>query len=100
MIETSIPRPQTRSRAVVAPPLLFASVERFDWRGDGEFTGVRTNCGLKTPVQIHNPQSDMKPFILIIEDDPDIAESIRYNLERDGSFVAEVALKRDRRGEN
>src|SRR5262249_23894610 len=34
----------------------------------------------------------MKPFILIIEDDPDIAESIRYNLERDGSFVAQVAL--------
>ena len=34
----------------------------------------------------------MKPFILIIEDDPDIAESIRYNLERDSSFVAQVAL--------
>ena len=34
----------------------------------------------------------MKPFILIIEDDPDIAESIRHNLERDGSFVAQVAL--------
>jgi DNA-binding response OmpR family regulator len=34
----------------------------------------------------------MKPFILIIEDDPDIAESIRYNLEHDGSFVAQVAL--------
>ncbi|HEY8459035.1 MAG TPA: response regulator transcription factor [Blastocatellia bacterium] len=34
----------------------------------------------------------MKPFILIIEDDPDIAESIRYNLERDGSFTAQVAL--------
>ncbi|MBO0858511.1 MAG: response regulator transcription factor [Chloracidobacterium sp.] len=34
----------------------------------------------------------MKPFILIIEDDPDIAESIRYNLERDGAFVAQVAL--------
>jgi two-component system, OmpR family, alkaline phosphatase synthesis response regulator PhoP len=46
---------------------------------------------LKTLVQIHNPQSDMKPFILIVEDDPDIAESIRYNLERDGSFVAQVA---------
>jgi two-component system, OmpR family, alkaline phosphatase synthesis response regulator PhoP len=41
---------------------------------------------------ICNPQSNMKPFILIIEDDPDIAESIRYNLERDGSFVAQVAL--------
>jgi DNA-binding response OmpR family regulator len=34
----------------------------------------------------------MKPFILIIEDDPDIAESIRYNLEREGSFAAEIAL--------
>lgn len=34
----------------------------------------------------------MKPFILIIEDDPDIAESIRYNLEREGAFDAQVAL--------
>jgi DNA-binding response OmpR family regulator len=34
----------------------------------------------------------MKPYILIIEDDPDIAESIRYNLEREGSFAAQVAL--------
>ena len=34
----------------------------------------------------------MKPYILIIEDDPDIAESIRYNLEREGSFTAQVAL--------
>ncbi|NBO66873.1 MAG: DNA-binding response regulator [Acidobacteria bacterium] len=34
----------------------------------------------------------MKPNILIIEDDPDIAESIRYNLEREGSFIARVAL--------
>lgn len=34
----------------------------------------------------------MKPYILIIEDDPDIAESIRYNLEREGSFTAVVAL--------
>lgn len=34
----------------------------------------------------------MKPHILIIEDDPDIAESIRYNLERDGDFIARVAL--------
>jgi DNA-binding response OmpR family regulator len=34
----------------------------------------------------------MKPFILIIEDDPDIAESIRYNLEREGAFAAEIAL--------
>ena len=34
----------------------------------------------------------MKPFILIIEDDPDIAESIRYNLEREGAFQAQVAL--------
>jgi DNA-binding response OmpR family regulator len=34
----------------------------------------------------------MKPFILIIEDDPDIAESIRYNLEREGAFSAQVAL--------
>lgn len=34
----------------------------------------------------------MKPFILIIEDDPDIAESIRYNLEREGAFAAQVAL--------
>lgn len=34
----------------------------------------------------------MKPYILIIEDDPDIAESIRYNLEREGTFTARVAL--------
>lgn len=34
----------------------------------------------------------MKPVILIIEDDPDIAESIRYNLEREGAFSAQVAL--------
>jgi DNA-binding response OmpR family regulator len=34
----------------------------------------------------------MKPLILIIEDDPDIAESIRYNLEREGAFQAQVAL--------
>ncbi len=34
----------------------------------------------------------MKPFILIIEDDSDIAESIRYNLEREGAFSAQVAL--------
>ncbi len=34
----------------------------------------------------------MKPFILIVEDDPDIAESIRYNLEREGAFQAQVAL--------
>lgn len=34
----------------------------------------------------------MKPYILIIEDDPDIAESIRYNLEREGTFTATVAL--------
>ena len=34
----------------------------------------------------------MKPFILIIEDDPDIAESIRYNLEREGAFQTQVAL--------
>jgi DNA-binding response OmpR family regulator len=33
----------------------------------------------------------MKPHILIIEDDPDIAESIRYNLEREGAFTAQVA---------
>ena len=34
----------------------------------------------------------MKPYILIIEDDPDIAESIRYNLEREGAFSAQIAL--------
>lgn len=34
----------------------------------------------------------MKPHILIIEDDPDIAESIRYNLERDGAFTTQIAL--------
>ena len=33
----------------------------------------------------------MKPYILIIEDDPDIAESIRYNLEREGAYSAHVA---------
>src|SRR5215468_6320842 len=46
-----------------------------------------------SPFPTPEPQPPfMKPFILIIEDDPDIAESIRYNLERDGSFVAQVAL--------
>lgn len=34
----------------------------------------------------------MKPYILIIEDDPDIAESIRYNLERERTFQVQVAL--------
>ncbi len=34
----------------------------------------------------------MRPRILIIEDDPDIAESIRYNLDRTGDFTAHVAL--------
>ncbi|MBX3278071.1 MAG: response regulator transcription factor [Acidobacteria bacterium] len=34
----------------------------------------------------------MKPYILIIEDDPDIAESIRYNLERDAAFTAQATL--------
>lgn len=34
----------------------------------------------------------MKPYILIVEDDPDIAESIRYNLEREGMFTPRVAL--------
>ena len=34
----------------------------------------------------------MKPHILIIEDDPDIAESIRYNIERVGNCTAEIAL--------
>ena len=34
----------------------------------------------------------MKPHILIIEDDADIAESIRYNLERDRAYTAQIAL--------
>lgn len=34
----------------------------------------------------------MKPHILIIEDDPDIAESLRYNVEREGQYTAQVAL--------
>jgi two-component system, OmpR family, alkaline phosphatase synthesis response regulator PhoP len=34
----------------------------------------------------------MKPYILIIEDDPDIAESIRYNIEREGAYTAQIAL--------
>lgn len=34
----------------------------------------------------------MKPHILVIEDDPDIAESIHYNLEREGAFTAQIAL--------
>ncbi len=33
----------------------------------------------------------MKPHILIIEDDPDIAESIRYSLEREGAYTASIA---------
>jgi DNA-binding response OmpR family regulator len=38
---------------------------------------------------IRNPQFLMKP-VLIIEDDPDIAEGVRFNLEREG-LVARVA---------
>lgn len=38
------------------------------------------------------PSMFMKPHILIIEDDPDIAESIRYNVEREGQYTAQVAL--------
>jgi DNA-binding response OmpR family regulator len=34
----------------------------------------------------------MKPQILIIEDDQDIAESIRYNLERESAFTARLAF--------
>ena len=34
----------------------------------------------------------MKPHVLIIEDDPDIAESIRYNVEREGHYTAQVSL--------
>lgn len=34
----------------------------------------------------------MKPHILIIEDDPEIAESIRYNVEREGTHTAQVAI--------
>ena len=36
----------------------------------------------------------MKPHILIIEDDPDLAEGIRYNLDRTGAFteVAQLSL--------
>ncbi|MBK9707093.1 MAG: response regulator transcription factor [Acidobacteria bacterium] len=34
----------------------------------------------------------MKPYILIVEDDPDIAESIRYNLDRESAFSTQVAL--------
>ncbi len=33
----------------------------------------------------------MKPYILVIEDDPDIGESIRYNLEREGAYTARLA---------
>ncbi|MBO0857733.1 MAG: response regulator [Chloracidobacterium sp.] len=33
----------------------------------------------------------MKPFILIIEDDPVIADNIRYILEREGSFIPQIA---------
>lgn len=33
----------------------------------------------------------MKPSILIVEDDPDLAEGIRYNLERTGAFTVLVA---------
>ncbi len=33
----------------------------------------------------------MKPHILIVEDDPDLAEGIRYNLERTGDFTAQIA---------
>lgn len=59
--------------------------------------GLRiVDCGLES-ISIRNLQSAthnqiMKPYILIIEDDPDIAESIRYNLEREGTFTAQVAL--------
>jgi DNA-binding response OmpR family regulator len=33
----------------------------------------------------------MKPHILIVEDDPDLAGNIRYNLERTDSFSAQIA---------
>ena len=33
----------------------------------------------------------MKPYILIVEDDPDLAEGIRYNLDRNGAFTVQVA---------
>ncbi|NOT60056.1 MAG: response regulator transcription factor [Acidobacteria bacterium] len=33
----------------------------------------------------------MKPYILIVEDDPDLAEGIRYNLDRTGAFTVQVA---------
>ena len=33
----------------------------------------------------------MKPHILIVEVDPDLAEGIRYNLERTGAFTAHIA---------
>jgi DNA-binding response OmpR family regulator len=49
---------------------------------------------LRLPPGGRQPTTDnhfMKPFILIVEDDPDIAESIRYNLEREGVFAAHVA---------
>ena len=49
------------------------------------------NVGTATqPITILSPF--MKPHILIIEDDPDIAESLRYNVEREGQYTAQVAL--------
>ena len=45
---------------------------------------------LPIPTGIHTAMA--RPRILIIEDDPDIAESLSYNLERDGlkSRIAET----------
>jgi DNA-binding response OmpR family regulator len=39
----------------------------------------------------------MKPHILIIEDDPDIAESIRYNIERE-AITPRKSRSRAKRG--
>ncbi len=51
---------------------------------------VNRTTGYRFPTTDYS--ENMKPYILIIEDDPDIAESIRYNLEREGTFQANVAL--------
>lgn len=56
-------------------------------------------CLMQNTATLHSTNNSlvflqplMKPHILIIEDDPDIAESIRYNVEREGHYTAQVAL--------
>jgi two-component system, OmpR family, alkaline phosphatase synthesis response regulator PhoP len=54
------------------------------------FKGQKSDSKTKTKSQIANRKSNMNQNILIIEDEADIAESLRYNFERDG-FRTQIA---------